>query len=208
MACCISSCMARERSPPLLKCRAIWFRLDPIFPYCARSDLTSSMSITIWYFGVSFLFKIRFRMKSDLVILHFSARFSKTDNSISVSLRHMMCVRLFSLFLLMVFILLLPMRDRWSHQQRRHSLKYRLSLPDRFQCCAQHSVGSQYNSDTFLISVWIIKCTEITEGMGNRNPHQEPDHGECKSQKICFCITGWILLFENSYPLTNRNEKA
>ena len=29
--------------------------------------------------------------------------------------------------------------------------------------------------------------------MGKRNPHQEPDHGSCKSQKICFCITGWIL---------------
>ena len=42
----------------------------------------------------------------------------------------------------------------------------------------------------------------IAEGMGKRNPHQEPDHGECKSQKICFCITGWILLFENSNPLT------
>ena len=26
----------------------------------------------------------------------------------------------------------------------------------------------------------------IAEGMGKRNPHQEPDHGECKSQKICF----------------------
>lgn len=37
----------------------------------------------------------------------------------------------------------------------------------------------------------------IAEGMGKRNPHQEPDHGECKSQKICFCITGWILLLKN-----------
>ena len=169
--------MARERSPPLLKCLAIWFRLDPIFPYCARSDLTSSLSITIWYFGVSFLFKITFRMKSDLVILHFSARSSNTDSSISVSLKQMMCVRCCSLFFLIFFILLLPLCDKWSRQKRRHSLKYRLSLPCRFQC-------------------------------GNRNPHQEPDHGECKSQKICFCITGWILLFENSNPLTNRNEKG
>ena len=150
---CISSCIARDRSPPLLKYRAIWFRLDPIFPYCARSDLTSSLSITIWYFGVSFLFKITFRMKSDLVILHFSARSSNTDSSISVSLKQMMCVRCCSLFFLIFFILLLPLCDKWSRQKRRHSLKYRLSLPCRFQCCAQHSVGSQYNSDTFLISV-------------------------------------------------------
>ena len=145
--------MARERSPPLLKCLAIWFRLDPIFPYCARSDLTSSLSITIWYFGVSFLFKITFRMKSDLVILHFSARSSNIDSSISVNRRQMMCVRSCSLFFLIFFILLLPLRDKWSRQQRCHSLKCRLSLPCRFQCCAQHSVGSQYNSDTFLISV-------------------------------------------------------
>ena len=46
----------------------------------------------------------------------------------------------------------------------------------------------------------------IAEGMGKRKPHQEPDHGECKSQKICFCITGWILLFENSNPLTYRKS--
>jgi len=45
----------------------------------------------------------------------------------------------------------------------------------------------------------------IAEGMGKRNPHQEPDHGAGKSQKICFCITGWILLFENSNPLTYHN---
>ena len=121
---CISSCIARDCSPPLLKYRAIWFRLDPIFPYCASSALTSSLSITIWYFGVNFLFKIRVRMKSDLVILHFSARSSKTDSSISVSLRHMICVRWLFLFLPMVFILLLPLLDRWSRQQRRYSLKY------------------------------------------------------------------------------------
>lgn len=29
-----------------------------------------------------------------------------------------------------------------------------------------------------------------TRVWGNRNPQQEPDHGWCKSQKICFCITG------------------
>ena len=40
----------------------------------------------------------------------------------------------------------------------------------------------------------------------DRNPHQEPDHGEYKSQKICFCITGWILLFENSNPLTYQKH--
>ena len=69
-----------------------------------------------------------------------------------INRRQMMCVRSCSLFFLIFFILLLPLRDKWSRQQRCHSLKCRLSLPDRFQCCAQHSVGSQYNSDTFLIT--------------------------------------------------------
>ena len=164
--------MARERSPPLLKCLAIWFRLDPIFPYCARSDLTSSLSITIWYFGVSFLFKITFRMKSDLVILHFSARSSNTDSSISVNRRQMMCVRSCSLFFLIFFILLLPLRDKWSRQQRCHSLKCRLSLPDRFQCCAQHSVGSQYNSE------------------GNGIPIKSPTTENAKVRKSAFVLRG------------------
>ena len=46
----------------------------------------------------------------------------------------------------------------------------------------------------------------IAEGMGKRNPHQEPDHGEYKSHKNCFCITGWILLFEISNPLTYQKH--
>lgn len=42
---------------------------------------------------------------------------------------------------------------------------------------------------------------------GNRNPHQDRDpEGMAKSIKWISVLPGWILLFESSNPLTNRNS--
>lgn len=90
----------------------------------------------------------------------------------------------------MVFILLLPFLDRWSRQQRRHSLKYRLSLPDRFQCCAQHSVGSQSNSDTFLITAGYRNVWELPRVWGNGIPIKSPITENKKVRKSAFVLRG------------------
>ena len=48
----------------------------------------------------------------------------------------------------------------------------------------------------------------IAEGMGNGIPIKSPTTENAKVRKSAFVLRGWILLFENSNPLINRNEKG